>query len=165
MSSFPWHRLFLGLAFGIALSLCIGVLYLRAIWTPLLPDHVIEVRATVEPVAQEDGSVSLSREGSFPLFEVDTAWRTALDVERLLDRHPRVTRSAIVPTPDPIAGERAAAFIVPNGESELHLGLLCDYLMAEGIAKTKLPENLVVVQTMPLTATGKINKTQLKNSH
>ena len=84
-----------------------------------------------------------------------------LDIERLLDRHPAVAQSAIVPVPDPVLGERACAFIVAAGGTTPSLETLCQYLLDEGIAKTKLPERLEVIDTMPLTATRKIIKGRL----
>ena len=84
-----------------------------------------------------------------------------LDIEHLLDAHPRVVQSAIVPVPDPFLGERACAFVVPAGDVAPSLGEFCAYLLAQGIAKLKLPERLELIEEMPLTATRKIIKGRL----
>ena len=86
------------------------------------------------------------------------------DVEDLLDAHPAILQSAIVPMPDPVLGERACAFITvrPGTASPPSLDELCAYLVASDIAKTKLPERLVVVAEMPLTPTRKIIKARLR---
>jgi non-ribosomal peptide synthetase component E (peptide arylation enzyme) len=85
------------------------------------------------------------------------------DVEDLLDAHPAILQSAIVPMPDPVLGERACAFATLRpGVAEPKLEELCDYLLGKGIAKLKLPERLVVVPEMPLTPTRKIIKGRLK---
>ncbi|MFO0987438.1 MAG: class I adenylate-forming enzyme family protein [Alphaproteobacteria bacterium] len=85
------------------------------------------------------------------------------DVEDLLDGHPQILQSAIVPMPDPVLGERACAFATLRpGAAEPTLEDLCAYLLAKGIAKNKLPERLVVVPEMPLTPTRKIIKGRLK---
>ncbi len=85
------------------------------------------------------------------------------DVEDLLDGHPQILQSAIVPMPDPVLGERACAFATLRpGAAEPTLEELCAYLLAKGIAKNKLPERLVVVPEMPLTPTRKIIKGRLK---
>lgn len=83
------------------------------------------------------------------------------DVEDLLDAHPGVMQSAIVPMPDPVLGEKACCFIVPKGASPPTLEALCAWLTGRGIAKTKLPERLEVITEMPLTPTRKIIKGQL----
>ena len=85
------------------------------------------------------------------------------DVEDLLDGHPRVMQSAIVPMPDPVLGERACAFVTLRpGAAAPKLEELCAYLLGKGIAKIKLPERLVVVSEMPMTPTRKIIKGRLK---
>jgi len=85
------------------------------------------------------------------------------DVEDLLDGHPQILHSAIVPMPDPVLGERACAFAVLRpGAAEPKLEELCAYLLGKGIAKNKLPERLVVIPEMPMTPTRKIIKGKLK---
>ena len=84
------------------------------------------------------------------------------DVEDLLDSHPKILQSAIVPMPDPILGEKACAFVVLRKKHEpVKLEELVDYLLGKNIAKNKLPERLVVVAEMPLTPTRKVIKARL----
>ncbi|MBT3493156.1 MAG: acyl--CoA ligase [Rhodospirillaceae bacterium] len=86
------------------------------------------------------------------------------EIEDLLDSHPAIAQSAIVPMPDKILGERACCFAVPTdqgGDPEISLDTLCAYLLGHGIAKTKLPEHLVLLDEMPLTPTRKIIKGRL----
>jgi acyl-coenzyme A synthetase/AMP-(fatty) acid ligase len=85
-----------------------------------------------------------------------------LDVEALLDKHPQVAQSAIVPMPDPILGEKACAFVVAKPGAAPTLAELCNYLIEHGIAKIKLPERLEIIDEMPLTPTRKIIKGRLK---
>ena len=85
------------------------------------------------------------------------------DVEMLLDSHPKVLQSALVPMPDPVLGEKACAFIcLRNPAHPASLMELVDYLLEKGIAKNKLPERLVIVGEMPLTPTRKIIKSRLR---
>jgi cyclohexanecarboxylate-CoA ligase len=83
------------------------------------------------------------------------------DIEDLLVAHKCVEQAAIVPMPDEILGERACCFITRMGEGEVTLEGLCDYLLSHNIAKTTLPERLVIVDEMPLTPTRKIIKGRL----
>src|SRR5438067_1406219 len=81
------------------------------------------------------------------------------DVEALLDAHPQIQQSAIVPMPDAVLGEKACAFITLRpGCDAPSLDELVNYLVAKEIAKNKLPERLVVIPEMPLTPTRKIIK-------
>jgi non-ribosomal peptide synthetase component E (peptide arylation enzyme) len=84
------------------------------------------------------------------------------EVEMLLDSHPRILQSAIVPMPDPVLGEKACAFVTLRSSQEISLQEIVDYLLAKNIAKNKLPEKLVVVAEMPLTPTRKVIKGKLK---
>jgi acyl-coenzyme A synthetase/AMP-(fatty) acid ligase len=87
------------------------------------------------------------------------------DVEMLLDSHPKILQSAIVPMPDPVLGEKACAFITLRKPDErVELSEVLEYLLAKDIAKNKLPEKLVVLSEMPLTPTRKIIKGKLKIS-
>ena len=85
------------------------------------------------------------------------------DIEDLLDAHPKVMQSAIVPMPDPVLGEKACAFVTlaPKADAPA-LDELTDYLLEHKIAKNKLPERLVVIDEMPLTPTRKIIKGRLE---
>jgi acyl-coenzyme A synthetase/AMP-(fatty) acid ligase len=85
------------------------------------------------------------------------------DVEDLLDAHPQIQQSAIVPMPDPVLGERACCFVTLRpGVANLSLEEIVEYLGAKSIAKIKLPERLVIVPEMPMTPTRKVIKGQLK---
>jgi cyclohexanecarboxylate-CoA ligase len=85
------------------------------------------------------------------------------EVETLLDAHPRILQSAIVPMPDPVLGEKACAFVVLRDKDQgLTLDEVVAWLLEKRIAKNKLPERLVVVPEMPLTPTRKIIKGRLR---
>jgi cyclohexanecarboxylate-CoA ligase len=84
------------------------------------------------------------------------------DVEMLLDAHPKVLQSALLPMPDAVLGEKACVFVsLKNPAQQVSLTELVDYLLGKGIAKNKLPERLVIVAEMPLTPTRKIIKSRL----
>src|SRR5688572_6835413 len=84
------------------------------------------------------------------------------EVEMLLDAHPKILQSAIVPMPDAILGEKACVFVALRSPGDLTLQEIVDYLLEKKIAKNKLPEKLVVVAEMPLTPTRKVIKGKLK---
>ena len=85
------------------------------------------------------------------------------EVEALLDSHPKILQSAMVPMPDPILGEKACVFVALRSPGvDLSLEEIVAYLLEKDIAKNKLPEKLVVVAEMPLTPTRKIIKGKLE---
>jgi acyl-coenzyme A synthetase/AMP-(fatty) acid ligase len=85
------------------------------------------------------------------------------DVEDMIDSHPKVLQSAIVPMADSVLGERACCFVTLRpAAAALTLDELVAFLLQKNISKTKLPEKLVVVQEMPLTPTRKVIKGRLR---
>jgi non-ribosomal peptide synthetase component E (peptide arylation enzyme) len=80
------------------------------------------------------------------------------EIEDLLLRLPEVERAAVVGLPDPRLGERSCACLVLRDDRSLALPELCERLLAEGLAKYKLPERLEIFETLPQTASGKIQK-------
>jgi cyclohexanecarboxylate-CoA ligase len=84
------------------------------------------------------------------------------DIEDLLDAHPAILQSAIIPMPDPVLGERACCFVTLRSDAApVTLDDLVTYLLGQHVAKIKLPERLVIVPEMPLTPTRKIIKGRL----
>jgi non-ribosomal peptide synthetase component E (peptide arylation enzyme) len=84
-----------------------------------------------------------------------------MDIETLIDAHPAVQISAVVPMPDEILGERACLFVQLAPGRTLTLDQVCEYLAANNMAKLRWPERLEIVEAMPMTATRKITKRKL----
>ncbi|PRY76544.1 2,3-dihydroxybenzoate-AMP ligase [Yoonia maritima] len=86
----------------------------------------------------------------------------AEEVEGLLLRHPEVLEAALVAQPDARLGERGCAVLVTR--NPLRPVELRRHLMGLGVAEYKLPDRFIFVETMPLTAVGKINKRVLRDT-
>ena len=84
------------------------------------------------------------------------------EVEDLLSEHPSVADVAIVGMPDPVLGERACAFVVPQGRKPPTLEILVDFLRSREIAPQKLPERLELRKSLPKTESGKVMKSKLR---
>jgi non-ribosomal peptide synthetase component E (peptide arylation enzyme) len=84
-----------------------------------------------------------------------------IDIEALVDEHPDVHFSAIVPMPDKIMGEKACMFVQLRPGATLTLEDVCAHLADNGIAKMKWPERLETIDAMPMTPTRKIVKGEL----
>ncbi|GAA1669050.1 short chain acyl-CoA synthetase [Citricoccus zhacaiensis] len=84
-------------------------------------------------------------------------------VEDLLAAHEAVGKVAVVAMPDETMGERACCYLVPAaGHDPLTLDEIRDYLLGHGLAIQKVPERLEVVDEVPTTPTGKIQKNVLR---
>ena len=81
------------------------------------------------------------------------------DVEAVIDALPGVVRSAVVPMPDPVLGERACAFV--EAAAPITLVQVITALDAAGIARFKWPERLEMVEEMPMTPTQKVMRGRL----
>lgn len=90
---------------------------------------------------------------------------SARELEDLLYAHPAVQDVAVVAVPDSKTVEKACAFVVAAGERVPSLSELCDYLQEHDISKRKLPERLVVIDELPRTASGKVQKHVLRQAH
>ncbi len=76
------------------------------------------------------------------------------EIEQLLHAHPAVRDVAIVAMPDERLGERACAFVV----GDLDFEAMLEYLDSHRVSKTYWPERLELVDTLPRTPSGKIQK-------
>jgi 2,3-dihydroxybenzoate---[aryl-carrier protein] ligase len=82
---------------------------------------------------------------------------SAAEVEAHLLSHPQVARVAVVPIPDRHVGERVCAYVVPAGDPPT-LFALRKALHERGVADYKLPDRVEVVDDLPLTGLGKVDK-------
>ncbi|MDQ0382375.1 AMP-binding protein [Amycolatopsis thermophila] len=84
-------------------------------------------------------------------------------VENVLYEHPDVDEVAVVAVPDPRLQERACACLVLKpGAPGLDLEKLRAFLAEKGVAKQYWPERVEVLDQLPRTASGKIQKFQLR---
>jgi acyl-CoA synthetase len=83
-------------------------------------------------------------------------------VEDEVATHPAVSMVAVVPAPDPIFGERVAAYVELHAGQTLDLDDLRAHLTARGVSKEWYPEYLFVVDTLPRASGGKVAKGELK---
>jgi cyclohexanecarboxylate-CoA ligase len=88
---------------------------------------------------------------------------SAKEIEDLLHGHPKVRRVAVVPVPDARTGERACACVVPVDPSNPpSLAELATHLVQHEVSRRKLPERLEIVDELPTTASGKVQKHLLR---
>ncbi|MFE3170728.1 AMP-binding protein [Amycolatopsis sp. NPDC059090] len=84
-------------------------------------------------------------------------------VENVLYEHPDVEAVAVVAVPDPRLQERACACLVLKPGVDLDLEKLRGFLAGKGVAKQYWPERVELFPELPRTASGKIQKFQLRS--
>lgn len=83
-------------------------------------------------------------------------------IEDLLGKHPKVLEVAVAAMPDRVLGEKACAFVVlkPNA-SPLTLPEAVDFLKSNKMTVLDLPERIEIVDALPMSAGGKVQKAEL----
>ena len=88
---------------------------------------------------------------------------SAEEMENHILAFPNLLNCAYVAMPDPVLGEKACLFAVVKSGETLSQEELDDFLIHERrVAKFKLPERLELVDQLPQTHVGKINKKELR---
>ncbi len=84
------------------------------------------------------------------------------EIEQLLHQHGAVKEVAIVAMPDARLGERACAFVVLRAGATLDFLAMQRFLDERRVAKPYWPERLEVLESLPRTPSGKIQKFRLR---
>ncbi|MFI7502378.1 class I adenylate-forming enzyme family protein [Streptomyces sp. NPDC049687] len=87
---------------------------------------------------------------------------SALEVEELLNDLPELAQHAVVGRPDSRLGQRSCLLVALREGARLTLDEVTTHLARKGLATYKLPEQLVLVDSLPTTVTGKIARARLK---
>jgi fatty-acyl-CoA synthase len=88
-------------------------------------------------------------------------WISSIDLENAITSHEGVAEAAVVAVPDPKWVERPAAYVVRRPGADLTGDDLIDYLRPR-VAKWWLPDQVIFLDELPKTGTGKISKASLR---
>lgn len=83
------------------------------------------------------------------------------EVEMALDQHPDVEMAAVVGAPDAEEGQVPVAFVVPRAGAQLTQEQLVAFLR-DRIAAYKIPARIHLRASLPLTASGKVSRHDLR---
>ncbi|GIJ46428.1 long-chain-fatty-acid--CoA ligase [Virgisporangium aliadipatigenens] len=83
------------------------------------------------------------------------------DVEDVLMTHPAVAMAAVIGRPDPVVGEEVVAFVALSTPDAVTPGELTEYAK-ERIAANKYPREVHIVDAIPLTSVGKLDRKRLR---
>ncbi len=134
---------------------------------------------------KSEGGQVLDAEGYFPTGDVATIdpdgylqlvdrakdviksggeWISSIDVELCANSHPAVAEAAVIGVSHPKWQERPLMLVVRRAGASVTSDALMTHL-ASRIAKWWLPDEIVFVDELPHTATGKILKTKLRETY
>jgi cyclohexanecarboxylate-CoA ligase len=85
-----------------------------------------------------------------------------VEIENLLHKHRAVAAASIVGYPDERLGERACAFIVLRPGAKLDLAGVQAWMAESKVAKQYWPERVVILDELPRTPSGKVQKFKLR---
>jgi acyl-CoA synthetase (AMP-forming)/AMP-acid ligase II len=83
------------------------------------------------------------------------------EIEGMIMRHPSVSQVAVVGVPDQRLGEVAKAFVIPRPGTTVEPDELIAWCREE-MANYKVPRSVEVVDALPLNASGKVLKYELR---
>ena len=82
-------------------------------------------------------------------------------IEALTLRHAAVEKAAAFPVPDPRLGERVCLAVVARKNMAVEPAAILQQLGVDGLSKYDMPEFILPLEEMPLTASGKVRKGDL----
>ena len=107
-----------------------------------------------------DGYLTI-HDRSKDLLKSGGEWISSIDLENAAVGHPDINEAAAIAIPHPKWSERPALVVVRRAGSALDADAVLAYLEGK-IAKWWMPDDVVFVDEMPHTATGKISKKTLR---
>ena len=113
-----------------------------AVWHP---DHYIDLRDRSKDIIISGGE------------NIST-----IEVEKAIAGHPAVMECAVVAVPHEHWGERPKAFVVLKAGRTVQPQEIIDHVR-ESLARFKAPDEVALVETLPKTSTGKIQKFVLRD--
>lgn len=112
--------------------------------------------ATIDP----DGYVQLT-DRLKDVIKSGGEWISSIEIENLAVSHPDVFEAAVIAIPHPIWQERPLLIVHPKSGRTPDKQSILDFLSGK-IAKWSMPDDVVFVDSLPHTATGKLLKTALR---
>ncbi|HYD65566.1 3-(methylthio)propionyl-CoA ligase [Azospirillum sp.] len=88
-------------------------------------------------------------------------WISSIELENVAVGHPAVREAAVVARPDPRWGERPLLVVVPKEGAAVGRDELLAFFEGK-VAKWCVPDDVVVMDDLPHTATGKLLKTRIR---
>ena len=84
------------------------------------------------------------------------------EIEEFLLQHPAILSVAVVPMKDDRLGEKGCACVVLREGMKINLPTITKFLETRGLAKYKMPEYIALMDELPMTPSGKVQKFRLE---
>ena len=91
-------------------------------------------------------------------------WISSIDLENDAVGHPAVQEAAVIGVAHPKWDERPLLLVIKQDGADVSKEELLEY-MAGKVAKWQVPDDVVFVDELPHTATGKLLKTKLRDEY
>ena len=92
-------------------------------------------------------------------------WISSVDLENAIAGIPGVAHAAVIAVPDAKWDERPLACIVPQPGAVVDLNTVRTHLLDAGFPRWQLPDRIELLEQLPLTAVGKIDKKALRTAY
>lgn len=102
------------------------------------------------------------RDRSKDLIKSGGEWISSIDLENCALAHPKVAQCAVIALPHPKWGERPLLVVKPARDDDRPTLAEIHEVLAPHFAHWQFPDDVVYVDEMPLTATGKVSKLTLR---
>jgi fatty-acyl-CoA synthase len=119
----------------------------------------------------EDGSIII-QDRDKDVIKSGGEWISSVRLEDAISKHPGVAQVAVIAAKHPKWQERPVAIVVPKPgwedkitTEEIREFLLKNYVEPGQIPKWWLPDKVVLVESLPTTSVGKINKRALREKY
>ncbi|MBL8630060.1 MAG: long-chain-fatty-acid--CoA ligase [Rhodospirillaceae bacterium] len=132
--------------------------YLKGGESPLTADGWFDTGdiATLDP----DGYMQITDRAK-DVIKSGGEWISSVDLENAALGHPKIAQAAVIGMPHEKWLERPLLICVANGPDKPTLDEVNEYLVSK-VPKWWLPDAIAFVEAIPLGATGKIQKTKLR---
>ncbi len=111
-------------------------------------------------VMDADGNIQLT-DRTKDLIKSGGEWISSIDLENAALGHPAVAAAAAIAIPHPKWDERPLLVVVPRDGETASADDIREFLKSK-VASWWVPDDVVFVEEMPMTATGKVSKRQLR---
>jgi len=112
--------------------------------------------ATIDP----DGFMNIT-DRSKDVIKSGGEWISSIDLENVAIAHPAVGEAAVIALPDEKWGERPLLIVVKKRDANVSKDELLQFYEGR-VAKWCIPDDVIFVNELPHTATGKLLKTKLR---
>ncbi len=116
---------------------------------------------TGDEAVVEKGSYRILGRRSVDIIKTGGDKVSAIEIEEVLRAHPAIQECAVVGVKDQEWGERVCAAVIPRPGHSLSLGSLRNWAKNR-MAKPKVPVQLLLLDELPSSVMGKVNKPELR---